>query len=88
MSKLRALLTFGTRPEAVKMAPVVHECRRSDQIEPIVKALLLDKKMLRGELRFVLPEGLGRARIVATVAPEMIRRVLRDLASTESAEGG
>jgi UDP-N-acetylglucosamine 2-epimerase (non-hydrolysing) len=30
-------LIFGTRPEAIKMAPVVHECRRrSDSIEPIV----------------------------------------------------
>ncbi|HEY2839928.1 MAG TPA: UDP-N-acetylglucosamine 2-epimerase (non-hydrolyzing) [Pirellulales bacterium] len=37
MSKLRPLLIFGTRPEAIKMAPVVHEClRRADQIEPIV----------------------------------------------------
>lgn len=34
---LRALLAFGTRPEAVKMAPVVHEClRRALEIEPIV----------------------------------------------------
>lgn len=34
---LRALLAFGTRPEAVKMAPVVHEClRRPHEIEPIV----------------------------------------------------
>jgi UDP-N-acetylglucosamine 2-epimerase (non-hydrolysing) len=30
-------LIFGTRPEAIKMAPVVHEClRRSDRVEPIV----------------------------------------------------
>jgi UDP-N-acetylglucosamine 2-epimerase (non-hydrolysing) len=30
-------LIFGTRPEAIKMAPVVHEClRRAEQIEPIV----------------------------------------------------
>jgi UDP-N-acetylglucosamine 2-epimerase (non-hydrolysing) len=37
MSKLRVLLTFGTRPEAIKMAPVVHECRRrADRIETIV----------------------------------------------------
>ena len=28
VNKLRVLLTFGTRPEAIKMAPVVHECRR------------------------------------------------------------
>ncbi len=37
MSKLRPLLLFGTRPEAIKMAPVVHECRRRPEaIEPIV----------------------------------------------------
>ena len=37
MAKLRPLLLFGTRPEAIKMAPVVHECRRRpDEIEPIV----------------------------------------------------
>lgn len=34
---LRALLVFGTRPEAVKMAPVVRECaRRGDAVEPVV----------------------------------------------------
>ncbi len=39
MSKLRLLLLFGTRPEAIKMAPVVHECRRRPEaIEPIVAA--------------------------------------------------
>jgi UDP-N-acetylglucosamine 2-epimerase (non-hydrolysing) len=37
MSRLRVFLTFGTRPEAIKMAPVVAECaRRKDEIEPIV----------------------------------------------------
>lgn len=37
MSKVRPLLLFGTRPEAVKMAPVVLECRRrADAIDPIV----------------------------------------------------
>ena len=31
---LRALLVFGTRPEAIKMAPVVHACQaRSEEIE-------------------------------------------------------
>ncbi len=34
---LRPLLIFGTRPEAIKMAPVVEECRRRpEEIEPIV----------------------------------------------------
>jgi UDP-N-acetylglucosamine 2-epimerase (non-hydrolysing) len=37
MTRLRVLLSFGTRPEAIKMAPVVHECRRrADQIETLV----------------------------------------------------
>ncbi len=36
MSRLRSLLIFGTRPEAVKMAPVVHACARRDEVEPIV----------------------------------------------------
>ncbi|MBN1394957.1 MAG: UDP-N-acetylglucosamine 2-epimerase (non-hydrolyzing) [Pirellulales bacterium] len=37
MSRLRALLTFGTRPEAIKMAPLVHECRRrAAEIETVV----------------------------------------------------
>jgi UDP-N-acetylglucosamine 2-epimerase (non-hydrolysing) len=37
MMKLRPLLVFGTRPEAVKMAPVVWECRRrSDEVEATV----------------------------------------------------
>ena len=37
MSRLRALLIFGTRPEAIKMAPVVRDCRaRPDEIETLV----------------------------------------------------
>ena len=37
MSRLRALLIFGTRPEAIKMAPVVRECRaRPDEMETVV----------------------------------------------------
>jgi UDP-N-acetylglucosamine 2-epimerase len=30
------MLVFGTRPEAIKMAPVVQACVANDQIEPIV----------------------------------------------------
>lgn len=37
MRKLEALLLFGTRPEAIKMAPIVHECRRrAGDVEAIV----------------------------------------------------
>ena len=38
MGKMRPLLIFGTRPEAIKMAPVVDECRRRpDLIERSAK---------------------------------------------------
>jgi UDP-N-acetylglucosamine 2-epimerase (non-hydrolysing) len=33
---LRPLLVFGTRPEAIKMAPIVRACRRRAGVEPIV----------------------------------------------------
>ncbi|MEX2121007.1 MAG: UDP-N-acetylglucosamine 2-epimerase [Pirellulales bacterium] len=37
MPVLRAFITFGTRPEAIKMAPIMDECRRrAGQIEAIV----------------------------------------------------
>ncbi|MBM4031250.1 MAG: UDP-N-acetylglucosamine 2-epimerase (non-hydrolyzing) [Planctomycetes bacterium] len=47
MSKLRPLLLFGTRPEAIKMAPVIHECRRRPgAIEPIVAAAGQHRELL------------------------------------------
>ena len=47
MNRLRALLTFGTRPEAIKMAPVVHEClRQADRIETIVCTTGQHRQML------------------------------------------
>ena len=47
MKKLRTLIAFGTRPEAIKMAPIVHECRRqADQIETIVCVTGQHRQML------------------------------------------
>ena len=47
MKKLRVLLTFGTRPEAIKMAPVVHECRQhDDRIETVVCVTGQHRQML------------------------------------------
>jgi len=36
LSRLRPLVIFGTRPEAIKMAPVVAACRGHGRVEPIV----------------------------------------------------
>ena len=47
MQRLRALLTFGTRPEAIKMAPVVHACRRqSERLETVVCVTGQHRQML------------------------------------------
>lgn len=50
--RLRPLLIFGTRPEAIKMAPIVAECRRrSHRVEPIV--------CLAGQHRELLEQLIG-----------------------------
>ena len=48
MGKPRILLVIGTRPEAIKLAPVVRECRReSDRIEPVICFTGQHREMLR-----------------------------------------
>src|SRR6478672_4074099 len=55
MTRIRPLLVIGTRPEAIKMAPVVVACRahsercskHSEQIEPIVCFTGQHDEMLR-----------------------------------------
>lgn len=47
MKPLRPLLVFGTRPEAIKMAPVVQACRaRPNAIEPLVCVTGQHREML------------------------------------------
>jgi len=36
MTRPKALMVFGTRPDAIKMAPVVHAFKKSDQVETLV----------------------------------------------------
>jgi UDP-N-acetylglucosamine 2-epimerase len=45
-SRLRALVVFGTRPEAIKLAPVVSELRRREGIEVIVCVSAQHREML------------------------------------------
>lgn len=44
--KLRVLLVFGTRPEAIKMAPVIQALRASQDIETIVCVTAQHREML------------------------------------------
>ncbi|MCA9268446.1 MAG: UDP-N-acetylglucosamine 2-epimerase (non-hydrolyzing), partial [Planctomycetales bacterium] len=43
---VRPLLVMGTRPEAIKMAPVVNACRRDPRVDPIVCFTGQHKEML------------------------------------------
>jgi len=46
MRRLRAVLLFGTRPEAIKMAPLVRECRCCDAVEALVCSTGQHREML------------------------------------------
>jgi UDP-N-acetylglucosamine 2-epimerase (non-hydrolysing) len=47
VNRLRVLLTFGTRPEAIKMAPIVRQClRRESKIETLVCVTGQHRQML------------------------------------------
>lgn len=46
MKKLKVMSIFGTRPEAIKMAPVVLELRKYPEIEPLVAVTAQHREML------------------------------------------
>jgi UDP-N-acetylglucosamine 2-epimerase (non-hydrolysing) len=50
--KKRVMCVFGTRPEAVKLAPVVHALRSSSQLEPVVVLTAQHREMLDQMLRW------------------------------------
>ena len=43
---MKPLLVFGTRPEAIKMAPVVRRCQEHDAVEPIICVTGQHREML------------------------------------------
>ncbi len=46
MNKLKVMTIFGTRPEAIKMAPVVLELSQHEEIQPIVAVTAQHREML------------------------------------------
>jgi UDP-N-acetylglucosamine 2-epimerase (non-hydrolysing) len=50
--KKRVMCVFGTRPEAVKLAPVVHALHRSEKLEPIVTLTAQHREMLDQMLKW------------------------------------
>ncbi|OIK13514.1 UDP-N-acetylglucosamine 2-epimerase (non-hydrolyzing) [Bacillus sp. MUM 13] len=52
MKKLKVMTIFGTRPEAIKMAPLVLEMQKYPEIETIVTVTAQHRDMLDGVLKF------------------------------------
>lgn len=46
MDKIKVMTVFGTRPEAIKMAPLAHELRKYDEIESVVCVTAQHRQML------------------------------------------
>ena len=77
MEKLRIMSVFGTRPEAIKMAPLVKELEKREEIESIVCVTAQHREMLEGALAafgvtpdyrlFVMREGQSLTSLTARV---------------------
>ncbi len=50
-------------------------------VQRVLEAMLMDKKVVQGKLRFVLLEGVGRPVVQDDVPEDLVRRVLRELAA-------
>lgn len=58
MKKIKVMPIFGTRPDAIKMCPLVHELKKYDQIETVVCVTGQHREMLQSVLDFfnITPE--------------------------------
>ncbi|MBX9688526.1 MAG: UDP-N-acetylglucosamine 2-epimerase (non-hydrolyzing) [Candidatus Obscuribacterales bacterium] len=90
--KKRVMCVFGTRPEAVKLAPVVHALKRSRMLEPVVVLTAQHREMLDQMLRWfeiesdfdmdIMKHGQTLAELtsrVVTGVDEILQKVKPDL---------
>ncbi len=86
------MCVFGTRPEAVKLAPVVHALKKSDKLEPVVVLTAQHREMLDQMLRWfeiepdfdmdIMKHGQTLAELTSRVvvgADEIMQKVKPDL---------
>jgi len=76
LRSMKVLVVFGTRPEAIKMAPVVKALAAADEIRTVVCVTGQHREMLAGILEFF---GIAAAHDLAIMKPE------QDLAYVTSA---
>ena len=62
MKKIKVMTVFGTRPEAIKMAPLVKELEKNDKVESIVCVTAQHRQMLDQVLEIfdIKPSPLSR----------------------------
>lgn len=58
--------------------PLHSPALESISAKDVIERMLLDKKTLGGQLRFILPTRIGHVDLVSDVAPESVRDVLRE----------
>lgn len=86
MSSLKMLCVYGTRPEAIKMAPVVLEARRHHDVQPIVCSTGQHREMLDQVNRYfgIVPDVDLRLMTADQTLPDLTAKCLTALASVIS----
>ena len=84
MKKLKIMTVFGTRPEAIKMCPVVLEMKKyPDLIEPVVAVTAQHREMLDQVLQLfgVVPDYDLNIMTTGQTLYDVTRRALEGLGS-------
>ena len=90
MNKIKVMTVFGTRPEAIKMAPLVHALKKNAHTEPIVCVTAQHREMLDQVLFTQVESGLPVSNIVLMGIGEPLDNfdnVLRFLELVNSPDG-
>lgn len=79
MAKKKVMMVFGTRPEAIKMAPLVTELKRRDELEIIVVVTAQHRQMLDQVLDLfgIVPDEDLDLMSAGQTLPELTSRILQ-----------
>ncbi len=84
-AELAVELGYWSREDADRQASLIQKAHLPNRIPPelnpdqVIEALQADKKVQSGHVRFVLPTGIGAAKLVDQVPSDEIERALRKL---------
>ena len=80
LAKIRGLLQDDVdlrQNRLIEKAGLPTKVRQKFKLNPLIRAMRLDKKKKEGTLRFILPEDIGRVRVAGDVSFSEIRKILR-----------